>query len=191
MNVQVDGLNTLERSKSKRPGHRDHCFEDRIDTKSSRRPAAVFSIIVLELVLAVLGFASGITFLHDPSGSTHGMDTSMLAATPISSFTPVGLFFVACYGILPCLAIYGLWRLPRWRVTDVFNIWTGQKWAWTATVSIGVILIVWIGVEVALIGSPTGLPRFLQVAMALFGVILIALAMLPQVRRYARIGGRT
>lgn len=191
MNVQVDEIKTLERSRSKQQRRRDHCTENGIGTKSSGRPVAVISIIVLELILAVLGFASGITFLQDPSGGTHGMDTSMLAATPISSFTPVGLFFVVCYGILPCLAVYGLWKLPRWRWTDVVNSWTGQKWAWTATVGIGVILIVWIAVEVALVGSPTGLPRFLQVTMAFLGAVLIALAMLPPVRRYARIGGRT
>ena len=114
------------------------------------------------------------------------MVTSILVTTPISDFTPVGLFFVVCYGILPVLAVYGLWKLPRLRWTDTFNKRTKQNWAWTATVVIGVILIVWIAVEVALIGSPIGLPRFLQVAMASLGVVFIALAMLPRVRTYAK-----
>jgi len=150
------------------------------------RPVIVLLIIVLEFILAILGFFSGISFLEDPSGGTHGMDTSILVTTPISDFTPVGLFFVACYGLLPVLSIYGLWKLPRWRWTDAFNKWTRENWAWTATVVIGVILIVWIAVEVALIGSPTGLPRFLQVSMAVLGVVFIALAMLPRVRTYAK-----
>ncbi len=154
--------------------------------KFLRRPSTVWLIIVLEVTLAILGFFSGITFLQDPSGKTHGMDTSILVTTPISNFTPVGLFFVVCYGILPSLAVFGLWKLPRWRWTDTFNKWTRQNWAWMATVVIGVILIVWIAVEVALIGSPIGLPRFLQVIMALLGVVLIALAMLPRVRIYAK-----
>ncbi len=51
---------------------------------------------------------------------------------------------------------------------------------------IGAILIVWIAVEVVLIGSPVGLPRLLQVMMALLGVALIAIAMLPRVRTYAK-----
>ena len=114
------------------------------------------------------------------------MDTSILVTTPISNFIPVGLFFVTCYGILPSLVIYGLWKRPRWRWTDAFNKWTRENWAWTVTVVIGVILIVWIAVEVALIGSPIGLPRFLQVTMALLGVVFIALAMLPRVRTYAK-----
>ncbi len=149
------------------------------------RPIGVLLMMALEAVLAILGFASGITFLRDPSGAAHNMNTSILASTPISDFTAVGIFFVACYGLLPVLAVYGLWRLPRWRWIDAVNGWTRQNWSWTATVLIGMILIVWIAVEVALIGSPAGVPRFLQVSMALLGVILIGIAMLSSVRKYA------
>ena len=153
------------------------------------RPVAVIILIALEAILAFLGFASGINFLLDPSGGTHGMDTIMLQTTPIRDFTLVGLFFVTCYGILPVLAIVGLWRHPRWRWADPVNRWTGQNWAWTATAATGVILIVWIVVEVALIGSPSGFPRFLQVTMALMGIVILALAMLPRVRAYTKLVG--
>jgi hypothetical protein len=151
------------------------------------KPVAVMILIALEIVLAFLGFASGITFLVDPSGRAHGMDTALLVTTPIRDFTLVGLFFVICYGILPVLAVVGLWKLPRWRWTDAVNGWTGHNWAWTATAATGVILIVWIAVEVMLIGSPNGFPRFLQVMMALMGVVILALAMLPRVRAFTRL----
>ena len=163
-----------------------HFFGLRNNINLFGKPIPVLVIIALEAILAVLGFASGINFLQDPSGKMHGMDTSILVTTPISDFTPVGLFFVTCYGILPLLAIYGLWKLPRWQWTDAFNKWTRENWAWTATVVIGIILIVWIVVEVALIGSPNGFPRCLQVAMASLGGILILLTMLPHVRTYAK-----
>jgi len=153
--------------------------------KLLRRPVGALLIMALEIILAILGFFSGMSFLLDPSGSTHGMDTSILVTTPVATFTPVGAFFVCCYGILPIVTVYGLWKLPGWRWIDSVNKWTRQNWSWTATLAIGVILIVWIAVEVALIGSPVGLPRFLQVAMALVGVVLIGLAMLSPVRKYA------
>ena len=144
-------------------------------------------LVALEVLLAVLGFASGITFLLDPSGEAHGMDAAVLKSTPIGDFALVGLFFVACYGILPSLATCGLWKLPRWRWTDAVNKWTGQNWAWTATAATGVILILWIAVEVALIGSPNGFPRFLQVMMTLLGIVVLTLAMLPRVRAFAKL----
>jgi len=115
------------------------------------------------------------------------MDTTILENTPVGDFTLVGLFFVIAFGILPILVIFGLWKLPRWRWTDAFNKWTGQNWAWTATAAIGVILIVWIAVEVMLIGSPDGFPRFLQVMMTLFGVAVLALAFLPRVRAFTKL----
>jgi hypothetical protein len=151
------------------------------------RPVAVYLLIVLEAILAFLGFASGITFLVDPSGKAHGMDAALLVTTPVRDFTLVGLFFVTCYGILPVLAVVGLWRLPRWRWTDAVNKWTEQNWAWTATAATGVILIVWIAAEVMLIGSPNGFPRFLQVTMALMGVVILALAMQPRVRAFTKL----
>ena len=151
------------------------------------RPAAIHVLIALGILLAFLGFFSGMSFLTDPSGGSHGMDTTILEGTPIGDFTLVGLFFVIAYGILPVLSIYGLWKLPRWRWTDVINKWTGQNWAWSVTVAIGVILIAWIIVEVALIGSPDGFPRFLQIMMALFGVVMLGLAMLPSVRKFMKL----
>jgi hypothetical protein len=154
---------------------------------AKRRPVAVVVLVVLEAILAFFGFFSGIQFLRDPSGGTHDMDTSILEGTPVGDFTLVGLFFVTAYGILPVLAIHGLWKLPRWHWTDAINKWTGQNWAWTATAATGVILILWIAVEVTLIGSPDGFPRFLQVMMTLFGIGILALAMLPGVRAFTKL----
>lgn len=151
------------------------------------RPAGIYLLVVIEAILAFFGFFSGGQFLRDPSGGTHDMDTSILEGTPVGDFALVGLFFVTAYGILPVLAIYGLLKLPRWHWTDVMNKWTGQNWAWTAVVATGVILIVWIAVEVAYIGSPEGFPRFLQVMMALMGVVILALAMTPKIRTHTRL----
>lgn len=153
------------------------------------RPVAVVALIVLEAVLAFFGFSSGIQFLRDPSGGTHDLDSSILEGTPVGDFFLVGLLFVTAYGILPILTIYGLWKLPRWRWTDAMNKWTGQNWAWTAAAATGVVLIVWIVVEVMYIGSPEGFPRFLQVMMALLGAVILALAFLPRVRTYAKLAG--
>jgi len=154
-------------------------------TKS--RPAAIYLLIALEAVLAFLGLFSGSQFLIDPSGGTHDMDTSILEGTPVGDFALVGVLFVTAYGILPILAIFGLWKLPRWRWTDAVNKWTGQNWAWTATAATGVILIVWIVVEVMYIGSPDGFPRFLQVMMSLDGIVILALAFLPRVRAFTKL----
>jgi hypothetical protein len=157
------------------------------EATAESRPVAIYLLVALEVLLAFLGFFSGISFLTSPSGESHGMDTSILENTPVGDFTLVGLFFVTFFGILPSLAIYGLWKLPRWRWTDAINKWTGQNWAWTATAATGVILIVWIAVEVMLIGSPEGFPRLLQVMMTILGIVILALAFLPRVKALAKL----
>jgi hypothetical protein len=157
------------------------------DTRNRPRPIAISILIILEAVLAFFGFASGSQFIRDPSGGTHDMDTSILEGTPVGDFLLVGLFFVICYGILPVLIIYGLWKLPRWSWTDALNRWTGQNWAWTAAAATGVILIAWIIVEVYYIGSPEGFPRFLQVVFALLGAVILALTLLPRVREFTKL----
>jgi hypothetical protein len=159
------------------------------DAVAKSKPVAVCVLIALEALLALLGFASGMTFLVDPSGEAHDMDLSVLEGTPVGDYTLVGLFFVTFFGIMPVLAAYGLWKLPRWRWTDAVNKWTGQNWAWTATSATGVILMLWIAVEVMLIGSPEGFPRFLQVMMTLLGIVILALAMLPRMRVFAKLAG--
>lgn len=156
----------------------------------SVRPVSVKALIALEAILAFFGFASGSQFIRDPSGGTHDMDTSILEGTPVGDFLLVGLFFVTCYGILPILVIYGLWKLPRWSWTDPINKWTGQNWAWTGAAATGVILIAWIIVEVYYIGSPEGFPRFLQVTFAVLGAVILILALLSRTRTYAKLAAQ-
>lgn len=167
--------------------------EERVERGGSSRkgnqtmPIPVKTLIVLEAILVIFGLASGLQFIRDPSGGTHDMDTSILEGTPVGDFLLVGLFFVACYGILPTLVIFGLWKLPRWRWTDPINKWTRQNWAWTAAAATGISLVMWIIVEVYYIGSPGGFPRFLQVTFALFGVVVLALVFMPRTRAYAKL----
>ena len=62
-----------------------------------------------------------------------------------------------------------------------------DSWRSRATAATGVVLIIWIAVEVALMGSPDGFPRFLQVTMTLLGVVILGLTMLPRVRAYTKL----
>jgi len=146
------------------------------------RPRALRTLIAVNGLFAFMGFASGFGLLFSPSGTGMGLSLDLLENTPVRDFTLVGLFFVAFYGILPTFAAYGLWTRKRWRWTDFLNKWTGQHWAWTASVALGVILILWIVVELILLGFLSGIGGVLQVAMTFVAILLLALAMLPSVK---------
>ncbi|UCE80895.1 MAG: hypothetical protein JSV94_00140 [Methanobacteriota archaeon] len=149
---------------------------------SKRRPRALKLLIATEGLFALLGFASAFGLLSSPSGEGMGLPPDLLDNTPLGDFTLVGLFFVAFYGVLPTLATYGLLTRKRWRWTDVINRWTGQHWGWTASAAVGVILLLWIAVEIVLLGVLSEIGGVLQAAMAALGVWMLLLAFLPSVR---------
>lgn len=152
--------------------------------KDSRvsRPAAMKILVATDGFFAFLGFASGFTLLYSPSGKAMGLSLDLLENTPVGDFTLVGLFFVAFYGILPALAAWGLWTKRRWHWTDGVNKWTGQHWAWTASVALGAIILIWIGVELVLLGFLSGIGGVLQVVMTLLGLLILGLATRPSLR---------
>lgn len=122
-----------------------------------------------------------------PSGKAMGLDHDLLNNTPVGDFTLVGLYFLAFFGLLPTLAIYGLLTRRRWRWTDAANKWTGQHWAWTASAAVGVMLLVWIVVELSLLGFLSGIGGALQIIMSVLGVWILALCMLPSVRNSTKL----
>jgi hypothetical protein len=84
-------------------------------------------------VLAVLiggGWFGGLTFVSDPSGSGMGMTTAELPDWPLlHDFTLPGVALIVLFGLLPLIPLVLLLRRdPR---------------GWTATVLIGVLLVLW------------------------------------------------
>lgn len=154
---------------------------------STSRPAALVALVIIEAIMTVLGLGSAFGLLLSPSGAGFGLSLDLLENTPVGDFTLVGLFFLVFYGALPGLATYGLVTKRRWLWTDPINKWTGQYWGWTASAAVGVILLVWIAVELVLLGFLSGIGGVLQIVMALMGVLMLVLAMLPSVRSFMKL----
>lgn len=152
------------------------------EESSRSKPAALTILIATELIFAILGFGSAFGMLSSPSGKGMGLSQDLLENTPVGDFTLVGLFFLAFYGVLPTVAVYGLITKKRWRWTDVVNKWTGQHWAWTASVALGIVLLLWIVVELSMLGFLSGIGGVLQVIMTVVGIWILALTMLPSVK---------
>ena len=158
--------------------------------KESRpRPAAVKALVSTMAFFSFVGLMTGYGLLSDPTGAGIGLSQDLLEDAPVGDFTMVGLFFLSFFGLLPALAAYGLWRLPRWGWTDAVNRWTGQNWAWTATAALGVILLLWIAVEVVFVGALTGIGGAMQAIITALGVAMLAMVTRPSVRSYARLDG--
>jgi hypothetical protein len=144
------------------------------------RPVSAWILMVLLAFIGVGALISGAMLFVAPDGHLMQWTTSQLAGTPFSNYVIPGLVLFTFVGVFPLFAAYGLLKRPSWTWPNAINPSKNMHWAWTASWAVGVIMLIWIAVETALLG----LISFLQPAIAIYGVTTIALTMLPNTRRY-------
>lgn len=124
---------------------------------------------LLQAALAFLGLSAvggGLALLADPTGELIGLPTSILAGTPFSSYVVPGLLLLVLLGVPPLAVTYGL-------VVE-------RRFAWVGSVVAGLVTIVWIVVQVALVGYVSRLqPFYLGV-----GLVVVTLALTSDVRAF-------
>ncbi len=82
--------------------------------------------------------------------------------------------------ILPGLTFYALLARPNWHWPQWFNVYPTQYWAWTFTLYTGIILAIWINVQIWIVGSIGQIQPF----YGLYAMALIICSLLPSVMRY-------
>ena len=129
-----------------------------------RKPSPVIGIIVMELIIAILGVASGINLLADPSGKGLGLDI-IKDKIPFQNLTLLGLWFVGPYGLLPASLALGFWMV--------------KHWAWTPALILAIIELIWVLVQIPMVG-----PSILQGIIGAIALATIYLLYRPTVKRY-------
>ena len=150
-----------------------------VETRHSR-PAAVWALIGLLAFIGVGALVSGAMLFAAPDGHLMQWTTSQLAGTPFASYLIPGLILFTLVGLFPLFTAYGFLKKPAWSWPDAINPSKNTHWAWSATWAAGVIMLIWIATETALLGVIS----FLQPAIAVYGLVVIDLSMLPATRRY-------
>ena len=145
---------------------------------TNRRSSAVWLLVLLQCLLGLGAFVSGGLLVAAPDGSLMQMPLSMLQYSPFSSFLIPGILLVIFLGIYPLAVGYSLFQKPSWRWPDAINPFKHMHWSWTASLSTGVILLIWITVQVVMLRSVT----FLHVLYFIWGWALIILALTPGIR---------
>ncbi len=143
----------------------------------------MYLLFFLLLFQGVGAMGGGLTLVLSPSGEWMGMPASYLVHTPFNSFLIPGLILCFLLGILPLSLVYALVRRPGWRWANALNVFSDKHWAWTYTLYTGIMVILWIDVQVFFIGYV----HLLQTIIAFVGVFITVLALTPPVqRRYAQ-----
>jgi hypothetical protein len=107
--------------------------------------------------------------VHDPTNNI-GMPLSLLKGTPFKDYLVPGLILLIVVGLFALLVLVGLLR--RW------------KPAWWLSLASGGGLVIWIIVEVVLLGYLPGAGIGLQIVFGLVGAAIVVLALSRPTRRY-------
>lgn len=132
------------------------------------RPLTVNLLTGAVLIQGLSGVAGGIGLVFDPSGERLGIPSSWLAGSPFADYLIPGVILLVVLGIGPLADLYGLW--------------TRQYWGWLGALLVGLALLIWIGVEILIIGYQPQPP--LQLIYGVLGVVIVILALLPSARAY-------
>ena len=140
----------------------------------------VWLLIVLQFFLALGALGGGGALLAAPDGSWLKMPMSMLKYSPFPDFLiPAAILFIFL-GIYPVAVAYSLWKRPNWRWPDFLNPFKGMHWSWAGSLAAGMMLIIWITVEVLMLRSIA----FLHVLYFGLGVAIVVMTLVPKVRRH-------
>lgn len=149
---------------------------------TEKKPFALYVLVFLLFFQAVSALYGGISLVFDPSGALLKMGPEMLGNTPFNSFLIPGLILGLLFGIVPLLLIYPLLAQPHWRWTRKLNIYKNRYWAWTVSLYVGLGLIIWNGVQVAMIGGGTGI----QIFYGAIGLLIVIFTLWPSMMKYFR-----
>jgi hypothetical protein len=141
-------------------------------TARETRPVTAYLLMACMLFQGLSGLAGGFGLVMDPTGETLQIPLDWLAGSPFADYMIPGLVLFVVLGIFPLAVLYGLW--------------TGRAWGWWGAVLVGVALMVWLLVEILIIGYQPQPP--LQLIYGILGAAILVLAALPGVRKYYMIG---
>lgn len=151
--------------------------------EKARRPAVLWALIVLLLVIGAAALISGAMLFLSPDGTLMKLPTDLLEGSPFSSYLIPGFILFLFVGVFSVFTGYSLLKRPDWRWPELVNPCKGHHWSWTAAWAEGVIMLIWIVVETLLLGYIS----FLQPLILGWGIVIILLDLISPVRKYYRV----
>jgi len=140
-----------------------------------------FARNILLILLAFLGlgaFFGGLVLIISPDGALFGMPLSMLANSGFKTFLIPGILLFVVLGVSPILLVYALIKNMPSRFAENFNLFADMSWPWSYSIYQAIALIVWIQIEMVLLGAVHWLHTFYM----FYAVAILLAALLRQNR---------
>lgn len=130
------------------------------------RPTSLYVLVGALAFQGVSGVGGGIGLVFDPSGASIGIPLGWLEESPFPDYSIPGIVLLSVLGLGPLVMAYGAW--------------TGGWWSWPGSILVGVTLLLWLAVEVAVIGYQAQPP--LQLIYGVVGAVILGAGLAPGVR---------
>ena len=137
----------------------------------------IFLIVLGFLALGAIG--GGIVLIISPTGELIGLPLSEFNNMPFDSYLTPGVILFSVLGVIPSLLIIALIKKPKSRIAEQINIFNDMHWSWTFSIYIAFTLIGWIHIELIFL---QGVVHWLQTFYMFYAVLIIIIALLPQIR---------
>jgi hypothetical protein len=144
------------------------------------RPAALRTLVGLLVFQGVCATPPGLLLVVDPTGRLMQMPLSMLSGTIFHDFLIPGVILSGMLGLGAFFVAAGLYFRPAWPWAGRLNPCRRMHWSWTAAVGFGAALMIWIVVQVAMIGGGS----WLQPAYWGLGLAIMLVSLAPSVRAH-------
>ena len=148
--------------------------------KTKSKTVIIYLLILIVAFEAVGAIYGGISLINDPSGAGLKMPVSFLDGTIFTSYLIPGIILFLLLGFFPLFLIFPLIFKPDWPIINKLNIYKHYHWAWTYTLYSAIMLIIWINVEMMILGTGS----IIQGTFGLLGVLILILTLTPGVKRY-------
>ena len=137
-------------------------------TTKQSRPISDYLLLILVLFQGLSGIAGGIGLMLDPTGASMNIPLRWLEGSPFQTYMIPGIVLFTVLGLFPLACFIGLLKRSRM--------------AWFGASLLAVALIIWIFVEILIIGYQTQPP--LQVIYGAVGALMLLLVLLPSVKQF-------
>jgi len=149
-----------------------------------KRPWTLYVLLVLLLFQGLGAIGGGLVLMIRPDGSMIHMPMTMLNGSIFPDFLIPGLILFLVLGVFPVFTFFVLLLQPQWSFLPALSIYKDRYAGWMFSLFIGLGLIIWMDVEVAIVGGGS----VIQEIYAALGLLIVIFTLTPSVMRYYQRG---
>ena len=151
-----------------------------LSNKKQPKPFGAVFLIFLIIFQSVSALFGGIVLILGPQGNLLKMPVSSLEYSPFHNFLIPGLILFIVLGLFPAFAAFCLIFHPGKKWVNSLNIYHDRHCGWTYSLYTGLMLMIWITMQIALIGYGD----FIHTLYALIGILITVITLVPNVMNY-------